>query len=1021
MSGGFDCSLHRWKISSLPKAVIEYGAKRKKGKKKRTDQDNKKRDHKTSTGSDSNEASGGDRDDNDNNTPTTSQLDDLQKLLDKKREELLHKAEETADNKDTNKKPVAQSNDNKLQQILGSRFYHETKKDTKSNKRTEKTESVPSNIASTQRNKKRKAKSYFPVIAQAENRGKSQTHNDLIQLTKIVCGEKNKRESVSAEHHHLGLFTNRRAAFKCLKKEGEYHQKNDNMDYFLQMEIWKGNIRGALQIAREKDELSDWLVAMAPLGSYDMWLTACEDYARQLEEDGQYHKSATYLLSCHKVYDAIDLFKRHKLYKEAVSLARVRLSPLEPLFEDLYTDWSQQLMKDGQYEQAAKCYVAMKKIQDAAKVLIRRSDQSSLKTAAHMTLLANEKQQGMLYAQRVVNQCLSQYTWQDAYKFLNEHEATKIFVPFVSVHELLVKELQILAGGSIGPISSDKFSVWVDIPPQNSVIPDFILDGTESDPVLPWKPYLTGKHSFPHHVLRCWYCNLNVAMDTNSLSNMYKTLIHHQSGRQGLLDMSQIILQVSGDLTLFLLALLLNETTAAINHLLQAVISLHEAGQLELMQGLCQLVLPHGPKYLLKLQQEVTALHVVISMESHMNIEGASKVNTLKRLLSELKDDDNISSTGHRCRELDCLRAYYYLAVANYLQDQKNKSSDEAKIQDLPSLETDIKVEPDVCAIAEVDSTSEQPTDKEVDVLSQPGDKTQTASSPIDQSKSQDISSVAQTTVARSSKSEPSALTMNKILDMSKGLLWDIQAKRYALTETLGYIHKAISQCLLTDKTKEKSSQPQNVSSHRRPDILLCSKGDKSNDRDVQKDLSGEEISEESKEKEVTDSTDESLHYSDVEMMLANGKDSANKSRKVLWEDQPPLYVCDKHETSTRGTSCLSNPTKYINVPDEWYSMPVDKKYFMSYVTMPVLREEQDFVTHELKRIPDSSHVPFPTTFDTAKMLLKLTQMCEAQDMKEVIEYREKLVKWALNFAVTSKQREELNTLLDTVTKESAV
>ena len=39
-----------------------------------------------------------------------------------------------------------------------------------------------------------------------------------------------------------------------------------------------------------------------------------------------------------------------------MALARVRLSPLDPVLEDLYTDWSEQLMRDGAYEQAAKWY-----------------------------------------------------------------------------------------------------------------------------------------------------------------------------------------------------------------------------------------------------------------------------------------------------------------------------------------------------------------------------------------------------------------------------------------------------------------------------------------------------------------------------------------------------------------------------------------------------------------------------------------------------------------------------------------
>ena len=38
------------------------------------------------------------------------------------------------------------------------------------------------------------------------------------------------------------------------------------------MEIWKGNINKALNNAKERDELSDWLVAMAPLGNKNSFL-----------------------------------------------------------------------------------------------------------------------------------------------------------------------------------------------------------------------------------------------------------------------------------------------------------------------------------------------------------------------------------------------------------------------------------------------------------------------------------------------------------------------------------------------------------------------------------------------------------------------------------------------------------------------------------------------------------------------------------------------------------------------------
>lgn len=43
--------------------------------------------------------------------------------------------------------------------------------------------------------------------------------------------------------------------------------------------------------------------------------------------------------------------------REAIALAKVRLSPIDPVLEDLYTLWAHQLTKDGNFEQAAKWLV----------------------------------------------------------------------------------------------------------------------------------------------------------------------------------------------------------------------------------------------------------------------------------------------------------------------------------------------------------------------------------------------------------------------------------------------------------------------------------------------------------------------------------------------------------------------------------------------------------------------------------------------------------------------------------------
>ena len=57
------------------------------------------------------------------------------------------------------------------------------------------------------------------------------------------------------------------------------------MEYYYQLEIWKGNINGVLRVARQREELSDWLVAMAPMG----------ELVYSLPTRGELHKESAFM------------------------------------------------------------------------------------------------------------------------------------------------------------------------------------------------------------------------------------------------------------------------------------------------------------------------------------------------------------------------------------------------------------------------------------------------------------------------------------------------------------------------------------------------------------------------------------------------------------------------------------------------------------------------------------------------------------------------------------------------------
>ena len=537
-----------------------------------------------------------------------------------------------------------------------------------------------------------------------------------------------------------------------------------------------------------------------------------------------------------------------------------------------------------------------------------------------------------------------------------------------------------------------------------------------------------------------------------------------------------------------------------------------------------------GPKYILKLQQEITAMRVMISMDTHSHVDGPSKVHTIKRYLSDLKEEGSVNTSSVRCRELDCLRAYYYMTILHFLKERWNSGelSQNTALQDPERKdESDIsKVQTGIDAnggLAEgrksVDKTvdengnsqnSETVIDNQADgenskkttehskemkfdigalslettevnsynVIkdsnSSSGDhernkelkeKTMKKDSHMKDDNQASVASVDHKTGKQLPDSivkkvenpafptvEPPvveivrpkeqlhskamsqmnmnhfSITISKLTQLSQGLLWDLQAKRYALTETLGYIHKAISQLLLSKKPKP-SIADDTVGAERSvirqsPDGLEFQTESGSSERIETSDSKTETVTSDTNQNTGTSGelsgasgeigatgtsedmahfhehhhdesqhvcphhshhghvcqTSLSLHFEhminihvprtgevptpdqDTEPEFSSSFfdvcascELIQKSRKILWEDEP--HFLNRSDGGFKDMTNIINPAKYINVPDEWYTMPVDQKYFKPYVTMAILKDEQEYVMHELKRGPDSTQV----------------------------------------------------------------
>nr|XP_045008009.1 gem-associated protein 5 isoform X2 [Jaculus jaculus] len=273
--------------------------------------------------------------------------------------------------------------------------------------------------------KKRKARSMLPLSTSLDHRSKEELHRDcLVLATAQRSTELN--EDVSAdleERFHLGLFTDRASLYRMIETEGKGHLENGHPELFHQLMLWKGDLKGVLQTAAERGELTDNLVAMAPVAGYQVWLWAVEAFAKQLCLQEQHVKAASYLLYAHKVYEAVELLRCHHFYREAIAVAKARLRPEDPVLKDLYLSWGSILERDGHYALAAKCYLGATSAYDAAKVLAKKGDATSLRTAAELATIAGESELSASLALRCAQELLLAKNWVAAQDALGLHDS----------------------------------------------------------------------------------------------------------------------------------------------------------------------------------------------------------------------------------------------------------------------------------------------------------------------------------------------------------------------------------------------------------------------------------------------------------------------------------------------------------------------------------------------------------------------------------------------------------------------
>ncbi|NWU03966.1 GEMI5 protein, partial [Urocynchramus pylzowi] len=416
--------------------------------------------------------------------------------------------------------------------------------------------------------KKRKPRSILPFSTLMDHRSKEELHQDCLRLAACLK-TKDNNEDVSPDLKdciHLGLFTDRDSLHKMIDMEGKHHLENGHAELFQQLMLWKGDMKGVLQAAAERGELTDQLVAMSPMVGYQAWLWTVEAFAKQLCFQEQYVKAASHLLSIHKVYEAIELLKVNNFYREAIVMAKARLRPEDPVLKDLYTSWAALLEKDGHYSMAAKCYLGASSPYDAVKVLSKKGDVASLKTAAELALISGEEELSATLSLRCAQDLLLSRNWVGAQEVLQQHKTLFGQRLVFCLNELLCSCLS-----ERNPCE------------RKSPVPPCYHS---------WE--LNREAPFFDMVTEVWQ-NL-LGMDTTEKATCAQEQLHRIEHPPSTSNThpKQVLFHISHDLALAALSCHLGTWDEVVKNILGAVTRSFDAGNFTLMQEICSIILPEG-------------------------------------------------------------------------------------------------------------------------------------------------------------------------------------------------------------------------------------------------------------------------------------------------------------------------------------------------------------------------------------------------------------------------------------------
>ncbi|XP_050440258.1 gem-associated protein 5-like isoform X2 [Adelges cooleyi] len=250
----------------------------------------------------------------------------------------------------------------------------------------------------------------------------------------------NNEVDTSQEVNYLSFFGSTEKMRKLMVEESKSLKKKMSapmVPCLNNINIWGHNLESYLNDAIDTKTINDWMIAVAPSISYELWLKMCAAYAFQLEDAGEVTKSSTFLVALKKYSEAALMLLKNNLFREALAIARCQEKQDDELIFEITKKWAEYNVYHGHPKEAAHCYLSIKDPWNAVSCLTKIKQPKELILAAKLASRIDEDMELSLVVNLLKTEYFKHHKWNEARALLKDHPKLNYLEMWVGVHELL--------------------------------------------------------------------------------------------------------------------------------------------------------------------------------------------------------------------------------------------------------------------------------------------------------------------------------------------------------------------------------------------------------------------------------------------------------------------------------------------------------------------------------------------------------------------------------------------------------